>query len=141
MLEKFQELKKQKMGENEQINPNTGVSMDYFNKYSFLIQTYKEGGIDGLKKVIMDLKKEGIDTSVPTYSEAYNNYDTFVLDSSKENIKEIDKLSQDLDKMIKNIDHVNEVDFVDICNRLNFLIYGEKNNDRDLEVLELAEAA
>ena len=44
--ENISETKKPVLGEREQVNPITGISQDYFNKYSFLISFYNFDIID-----------------------------------------------------------------------------------------------
>ena len=139
--ENISETKKPVLGEREQVNPITGISQDYFNKYSFLISFYNRGGIENLKKEIKSLINEGVDTEIHTYSDAYKDYELVVNEKSKENILEIDELSTLLNSMIKDVDNIDEAEFIDICNRLNFLIYGKEDGHRDMEVKKMAEAA
>ncbi len=125
-----------------QVNKDTGVTVDYFNKYEHFISVYKfGGGIEKLKELVKQLKKEDPNFEIPKYEDVYSKYDIIVNEKSVETIKEINELVSQMNKLFEDPEEINETNFCKICNRLNFLLYGKEDGHRDIECKEELELA
>jgi len=107
-----------------QLNPKTGVSMDYSNQFNPLVSGFSIRGISFVKEMLKE-----IPFHMKKYEEVYSGYKNIVNNKNKDSIKRLDELSVHMNDIFKDLDSVNEEDFRKTCNELNFLIYGDANRD------------
>jgi len=93
------------------------LESDYGNEYHFLGAGYRMGGIEVIKNV---LKKK------PFHMKKYEQvYSSVITESNKDKVFKINQLAEKMNKILSNSEDVNEADFKQTYNELDFLLRGE----------------
>ncbi len=114
-----------------QFNPNTGLSFDYRNEYSFLIGYLDFLGIDEVRKVLDKLKEKSHTEyyTMKMYEERFRPdvYKDVITDQNREAVETIKKLAGDLNIMFRNPESMSKEALLAKCNELEKLIVGVKD--------------
>lgn len=103
------------------INPNTGLSRDYYSSLAGLVGFFDMGGIDSVKDMV---KKYPF--HMKKYEELYSGYTNLVVDDkNRESIKKLDELSVRMNEILKDPNSIDEDAFRKTCNEIFFLINGD----------------
>lgn len=108
-----------------QLNPKTGVSMDYFNEINAIFGSLLSSSL-GLKFIEKMSKENSI--YLKKYEEVYSEYSDVITDKNRKSIKRLDDLVGEINEILKNLKPENEAELREKCNEFYFLIY--RNNDK-----------
>jgi len=109
----------------DQICEKTGVSKDYLNKFCAVWSAFEVGGGNMVKGIL-----GGKTFHMERYEDVYADYDNVVNEKNKEAIQKLDELAEKLNNILLNLDNINEEEFLETCNEMYFLIYGEERKKR-----------
>lgn len=103
-----------------QINPETGISLDYMSRFHPIISWYNFGGLSTLKN--QALKKP---FRAEKYSDLYSQYKEAVNESNKDRVAALDALADRINEILSNPDNIDEDLLEEAIEELSYLIYND----------------
>lgn len=103
-----------------QINPETGVSLDYMNRFHPIISWYNFGGLNALKTHV--LKKP---FKAEKYSELYSKYKEAVNEGNIDRVEALDNLAERINEILADQDNIDEDSLEEAIEELSYLVYND----------------
>lgn len=107
------------------INPKTGLSQDYGNQFTVIMELLQNLGLEGMKSFL----KEG-PYKLEKYETVYKECKNIVTEQNRVSVQRLDELVDRMNTSLTSLDSIDEKTIRNICNEMSALVYGDNEGPR-----------